>query len=116
MVDPFSAQSTKSEQYTIFPNSRINRKTHHAMSWSNLSSRQSSYDEASAVVLRGTPIATLPRIPRNDGMPQIMSGIASVSRAIGEATGFKRVAETDTNNYGEKDGSLLSADMKAHIL
>jgi hypothetical protein len=92
------------------------------MSWSNSPSRQSSYDGKSAVVLRGNPIATLPRIPRNDsqetlGMPQIMSGIASVSRAIGEATGFKRLAaETDNSNSVEKDGSQLSSEMIAHIL
>jgi hypothetical protein len=50
------------------------------------------------------------------GMPQIMSGIASVSRAIGEATGFKRAAETDNSNSVEKYGILLSSEMKTHIL
>jgi hypothetical protein len=96
-------------------------KKYQAMPWSNLSSRQSSYDGKSTVVLRGSPIATLPRISRNDsheilGMPQIMSGIASVSRAIGEATGFTHAAETDNSNSVEKDGSLLSSEMKTHIL
>jgi hypothetical protein len=48
-----------------------------------------------------------------------MSGIASVSRAIGEATGMKCIAAV-TDNKSDKppveDGSLLTAEMKAHIL